>query len=425
VSAPAGTRTPGFSPTPTEGDEEAPAGPAWADTAAPVRPTWRRVLTAIGWAAAVTLGGLLVALVAGRPAPGDYLHPDGTGPGGTRALVEVLRGHGIDVRVVGTSDEVARAAGRNTTVVVGNTDLLSSTSANRVLEGTRGADRVVLLDGAPAVLDGLGLGLRAERTSVEPDAGCAAPWADSGDRLTRASWSIVADGATLPDTATACFALPVLDEASGGAADGGHAVVELPATATHARVTVVGAPDAATNRFVTEAQNAGLMVRLLGGSPRLVWFIPTASDLAANPGPEQDSVWPAWLPSVLVLVGVAVVVLALARGRRLGRLVPEPLPVVVRAAETTESRAELYRAAQDRPRAAVVLRRATAARLAARLGLPTTAHPATLVPAVADATGVPAPEVEALLVGPVPTDDDGLVTLARQLAHLEEKARRP
>jgi hypothetical protein len=44
---------------------------------------------------------------------------------------------------------------------------------------------------------------------------------------------------------------------------------------------------------------------------------------------------------------------------------------------------------------------------------------------VADATGVPATDVEALLVGPVPSDDAALVTLAQQLAHLEEKARRP
>ncbi len=424
MSAPARTRMPGFPANQTGPGDDGPTPPAHADTEAPARPTWRRVLTVLGWTVAVTLGGLLVALVAGRPAPGDYLHPDGTGPGGTRALVEVLRGHGIDVQVVGTADEAGRLGRPGTTVVVGNTDLLSSTSANRVLEDTHGADRVVLLDGAPAVLDGLGLGLRAERATTDPDPGCTAPWADDGDRLTRASWSIVADGGPLPDTATTCFAFPVLDESAGNTAPGGHAVVELPRTPAHAPVTVLGAPDAATNRFITEADDAGLLVRLLGGSPRLVWFVPSAADLAANPGPEQRSVWPSWLVSVLVLLGVALVVFAVARGRRLGRLVPEPLPVVVRAAETTESRAELYRAAQDRPRAAVVLRRATATRLATRLGLPAGAPPVVLVPAVAAATGLAAAEVEALLVGPVPTDDTGLVALARQLAHLEEKARR-
>ena len=95
----------------------------------------------------------------------------------------------------------------------------------------------------------------------------------------------------------------------------------------------------------------------------------------------------------------------------------------MRAAETTESRAELYRAAADRHRAAAVLRRATAGRLATRLGLAAGAPPDTLVPAVAAASGVDLAEVDLLLRGVTPTDDVALVALAQQLAHLEEKVR--
>ena len=406
------------------GPGEATGPPEGGD--APSRPsTGRRVLTAVAWVVAVTIGGLLVALAAGRPAPDEYLHPDGTGTAGTRALVEVLRGRGIDVEVVGTADEVLDASGPGTTVVVGNTDLLTSTSARRVLDGTASADRLVLLDGAPGILDGLDLGLTLEPAIADPGPGCSAPWADDGDRLARASWGVVPGAAGLPDGATACFPLEGPD---ASAEDGptGYTVVDLPGTSTRAPLTVLGAPDAATNRFVTEADHAGVMVRLLGGSPRLVWFHPTTEDLADNPPPaDEASVWPPWLGSVLALLSLAFVVLALARGRRLGRLVAEPLPVVVRAAETTESRAELYRVARDRGRAATVLRRATATRLAARLGLPASVPPATLVPAVADATGVEPVEVGALLLGPPPADDHALVSLAQQLAHLEEKARRP
>ena len=53
-----------------------------------------------------------------------------------------------------------------------------------------------------------------------------------------------------------------------------------------------------------------------------------------------------------MLLGGAVLVLALVRGRRLGALVPADLPVVVRAVETTQSRAALYRRSADRGRAA-------------------------------------------------------------------------
>jgi hypothetical protein len=404
-----------------------PAAPSSAtgDGAGPPRPTpTRRALGILGWVAAVVVGGLLIALAAGRPSPEDYLHPDGTGPQGTRALVEVLRQRGIDVEVVSTADEVLAASGPGTTVVVGNSDLLSSTSARRVIDGAKDADRVVLLDAVPSLLAGLGLGLHVETPSTDPGTRCAAPWAQRDDRVDHVSWAVVPEGGTLPDGATGCFAVagePGTDDRPAA----GWAVVDLPATPGRAPVSVVGMPDGATNRFITDADDAGIMVRLLGGSPRLVWFHPTASDLAANPEPEGSDVWPAWLGPGLALLAAAFVVFALARGRRLGRLVPEPLPVVVRAAETTESRAELYRAAADRTRAAVILRRATATRLAARLGLPPGAPVDALVPAVASATGLPDDEVGRLLLGAPPTDDAALVTLAQQLAHLEEKARRP
>ena len=126
-----------------------------------------------------------------------------------------------------------------------------------------------------------------------------------------------------------------------------------------------------------------------------------------------------------MLLGVAVIALALARGRRLGRLVPEPLPVVVRAIETTESRGRLYRRAGDPARAAAVLRAGTADRLARRLAVHRGAGPAGLVPAVSRATGRPAVEVADILFGPPPPDDAALIRLAQQLTDLEERAHHP
>ena len=84
---------------------------------------------------------------------------------------------------------------------------------------------------------------------------------------------------------------------------------------------------------------------------------------------------------------MAVVVLALWRARRLGRVVEEPLPVVVRAAETVEGRGRLYRAAGARDRAAEALRRGARDRLVPRLGLPAGADREALVGTVAVRTG--------------------------------------
>jgi hypothetical protein len=115
---------------------------------------------------------------------------------------------------------------------------------------------------------------------------------------------------------------------------------------------------------------------------------------------------------------VALGVLALWRARRLGRVVTEPLPVVVRAAEAVEGRSRLYRAAGARGPAAEALRAATVDRLVRRVG----AAPAG--PGRARGPGRRAHRRRPghgarLLYGGAPEDDAALVRLADDLHVLE------
>ena len=124
---------------------------------------------------------------------------------------------------------------------------------------------------------------------------------------------------------------------------------------------------------------------------------------------------------------IAAIALLLWRVRRLGALATEPLPVVVKAIETTRSRGRLYRRAGDRAHAAAALRSAARVRAADRLGLGPHADPDALVRDVARRTGQPRDEVEALLgpTAPVPATDHDLITLANRLAELDREVRRP
>jgi hypothetical protein len=122
---------------------------------------------------------------------------------------------------------------------------------------------------------------------------------------------------------------------------------------------------------------------------------------------------------VIWWAGVVGVLLVLWRARRLGGVVTEPLPVVVRSAELVQGHGRLYARARARDRAAQALRVATTGRLAHRLGLPRGAGPTDVAAVVAAAAGRAPGEVLELLAGRPPADDAGLVRLAQELDRLE------
>jgi hypothetical protein len=161
-------------------------------------------------------------------------------------------------------------------------------------------------------------------------------------------------------------------------------------------------------------------MRLLGNNPRLVWYLPSVNDPALDAVKLSfyDLIPSGWRFGVIQL-GIAAALIALWRARRLGPVVTEPLPVVVRAAETAEGRARLYRKAGAADHAGTILRQATCARLRPMLGLPVAAEPAAIVDSVARRSGWNEAQVGALLYGPLPTDDPALVQLADALDVLE------
>ena len=398
-----------------------PAAPA------PVTRTRRRRLrmTAVLVIAAVVALTLLAFLSGGADGAGKVADPDSSRRSGSRALAQVLRQQGVDVQVVRsiTALESARMDA-STSVLVGSFDYLGEAAAQRTAQHASRAGRFVLLEPSDLALEDLGIPLASTaRASVQMSAQCTSEVAEPDDRIDaaatfyRSTRSIDGDGPAMPGGATGCFA----EE------DGSSAVVVLPAASSRPETVVLGSIESVTNAKVSEASHAAMGLRAFGATSRLVWYLPDVTDLAVPDASGQyvptDRAVPEWFTPGVVLLALAFVVLAVARGRRLGRIVAEPLPVVVRAVETTEARGRLYRRASDRGRAAGTLRGGTRSRLAARLGLPHHAAADALVGAVARATDGEATAVRALLYGADPVNDSDLVLLAEQLAQLEENVR--
>ncbi|MGL4743151.1 MAG: DUF4350 domain-containing protein [Dermatophilaceae bacterium] len=408
-----------------------PSGASSSGSAAsPRRPRWLPSRRMVAYVMVVGTALVLLGVFAvGAARPPQFLDPEGAGPQGGRALAEVLRAQGVEVDVARSISALERApVDRATTVVVADPGALGPGATERLRDVTSDAGRLVVVGGATEQLDTLEVPARtfpggAERLRSR----CTAAGARPNDLLRVIDQTYLLED---DDSGTSCFVLPDPDgDPDTPAPDAalGSALALIPPDSGRPETVLIGFGSALTNEFVADASHAGLGVRVLGSSERLVWYQPGTGDLTA-PGPggetgELRPIWPVWTTPAVVLVGIVVVLLAAARGRRLGRLVREPLPVVVRAVETTESRGRLYHRSGDRARAAEVLRAATRGRLAARLGLPRRPPFPAIVSAVSSCTGRSAEDVATILGGAPPGDDAALVQLARQLTDLEERAR--
>jgi len=407
--------------------EPDPGGPARPDPGGLARrgsgisPTardlWHRWRTWLVLAAIVLTGGTLIALIAAPNTTSGYLDPGNPGHDGARAVATIAGQRGYQVTRVTTVGAAASAAqgGRSTLVI---------TSPWRLTRGELTAlarvpgDRL-LVEPGPASLTALAPAVATAGTApvgaVTP--GCGLPAAtlagnaDLGGTLLR----------TAAPGAVQCYR-----------ADGRPSLVRY--TAGGRTVTVLGSGAPLSNGDLAHLGNAALALNLLGGHHEIVWLVPGPPPAGAAAGGQKPLLDLIPLPAYLVAIqlAVAVVLCALWRIRRLGPLVPERLPAVVRAAETVEGHGRLYRSRRSRDRAAAALRDAAAGRLAARLGVPASGAggsaagpPAAMIAAVAARAGDPPEEVAAVLFGPVPEDDAALVRLSSALDRLERKVSTP
>jgi hypothetical protein len=351
------------------------------------------------WTLPLIAAGLL-ALLLGLAAlttassSGDAYDPRSAAPSGTLALATLLRARGVDV----TRGTTARPG---TTVLVTFPYELSDTQMSDLLSS--GADVVVAdPDSLPDAM---------VQTSGSLTVRTRAPGCSYGPATVAGAARLGGERYTGPVLATSCYdgallALPA------GSVDGGG------------RLVILGSDDFLTNKRLGEQGNAALALGLLSGHPQLTWYTGHPSGDGTR---SLTSLLPTGFKWALLQLVIALLFLAAWRGRRLGPVVAEPLPVVVRAAETVLGRARLYASARARSTAAAALRSGSRARLASLTHLDPTAEPQVMTAAVAARTGVDPARVAALLYPGggygAAESESALVRLADDLDKLEQLAK--
>jgi hypothetical protein len=335
------------------------------------------------------------------PRPGGRMDAESTSPDGAHALVTLLRDRGVDVVVANTVADVERAARPDSLLLVAETYLLVDDDLMARLAAVPG-DRL-LIEPVSTTRKTLAPEIRIGRASTmggKPN--CDLPEARGAGEVQFG----------VSDTYEATGDYP-LSKCYGGA------VVRYQAGGR--TVTVVGSADFMMNSGLLKQGNASLAMNLAGTRPRLIWYAPQHAEGEKTSGSNIFDLIPDNVNWIVWQLGIVVLLAALWRGRRLGPLVAEKLPVVVRASETVEGRGRLYRSHRARDRAADALRTAALQRILPRLGLAVNAAAPAVIAAVSQRCNKSPEALHHFLFGPPPSSDEDLVNLSRELDDIERQ----
>jgi Domain of unknown function (DUF4350) len=352
----------------------------------------------------VIVGVATLSTVLTAPRPGGPMDPESTSPEGARALVTILRERGVDVIAADDIAAVERAARPDTLILVAQTfylyddDLLRRLAAlpgDRLLVEPVSRTREVL---APQIR----LGGATTFGENKPD--CDMREATRAGEVQFGLGDAYEAAGDVP--VTRCY---------------GGALVRF--TDNGREVTVVSTGGFMTNSGLLKDGNAALAMNLAGSHQRVIWYAPQHSESNGESGGGATlfDLMPDQVMWIFLQLCLGVALLAVWKGRRIGPLVAEQLPVVVRASETVEGRGRLYRSRRARDRAAEALRTATLQRMLPRLGLGHHAEPTAVAQAVAERCGLDPQTVAHTLFGRPPANDPDLVNLAHELDNIERQ----
>jgi Domain of unknown function (DUF4350) len=363
----------------------------------------------------LVLGTAVVVGLAGAKPATTPLDPASYEPSGSHALASLLRNQGVDVTSTSTADPTIRDASADSTLFITQADLVPRSRLQQL--ASAGWGRIVMI----APTDPGMLQIFAPSVSLSDTANNG--YYSVGSAQPGCTWHAASIAGDV-DLGGLSYTNSESSGVSCYPVDGNPTLVAGP-EGDNVSWVVLGDGSLFRNDRLGNRGNASLSLSLLGAHQHVVWYIPTLGDPALEgQGKSVTDLLPTWVKWVALELLLAAVVLALARMRRLGRVVVEPLPVIVRASETTEGRGRLYASGRARGHAAHELREASRQRLRRRLGGAAEIDDGALVSTVSARTSLSDADIAEILYGQAPPDDHALVTLADTLDQLEAEVLR-
>jgi hypothetical protein len=368
----------------------------------------------------VVVGALLLvgALSIGNDSDRPY-DPDSVTPTGTRAFVELLESFGTDVAVPDSFDP--KDAPLDETLIMFQ-DATSVEQTEQLEQWIRDGGTLVITEpySTFAPVAEIGLDIDIDDPTVVVDQGvCTVGALGDVAQLAPVVEKYPQSGywPTFPvgDDDTSCFGTET--EAFAVVSPFGSGRVVALATGTVFMNGALGSSDNAALATSLFAPSPGRTVTIL--EPGAFGDgVPISDDAAVG---SVDRIVGAALPFLLLQALVAIVVLALAQGRRLGKPVAEPQPVQIAGSELVRAMGDLLQQAGSPDAAAAVLRADLRREICLRIGLPPSTAVDIIAATVDARTGLGRDRILAVIAdGPVARESD-LVELARSIDSIREE----
>lgn len=344
------------------------------------------------WIGAIFLVVIGAAYVgSSRQNPGPALDPSSTSPQGAKAVVELVRRLGGEMRIV----EGVPDAGAAVALLL--EDRLPREQADGLEGWIRRGGTLVVADPSSLFTPRVGGGVVDVQRGVCEVAGLGeVRELDVG----------VSRRYVVPEQAETCF---------GSSNEEAFLVVERRGDG---RVVSLGGPNVFTNALLDEVDNAVLAGALLSGEGRSAVFVrPT---LAGGGDRGLVDLIDTPVRAALAQLVVVFLVVALWRARRLGRPVTEPQPVQIQGSELTNAVGRLLQNNRRPDRAAAILRDHARRDLSSLLGLPLDAPSDVVESTITARTTLDEVEVRRAVSDPV-TSDELLVEVAHLLSRIREE----
>ena len=336
---------------------------------------------------------------------------------GVRALAQVLGDHyDVSVDQVPSAAKAILAAQQGKPVTIFNAGRLQNNDFETLLT-TSNAD-ITLVGFGYYLLESLaesGLELQGYNDKPASRGTCSIPTKAQTISAT-GNAIIVRDPQALADSqylgrgpAQLCFAYA-----------NGYGYLELPLKSGKT-LRIITNPELVTNKYLDKDDNAALALYATGRGSEVAFY--NAENADSFNSDQQLKPYPSWLVPLMWQFGLLALVWAFIVGRRQGRIVNEPLPVVAQGTETTMGRAGLYQRARASEHSGRILRIATIIRLGRRLGIAPNADATLVVQTVSMACNRTAKEIEYILYGPAPASAVELTQLSQALEQLEEEVK--